>query len=137
MTTNRRTFLKAATLGAAVSIAPSWLVAESPARAPAELSIALIDENGEEASYFPYKRVVLPRNAATWEIDGTDAWNRVEVSFPECVHSGQRVAGFGICIGGELMFVAELTASLHVGRGVRPLFAPGALPVSLFHAKAH
>lgn len=120
----RRAFLQAATAAAAVSIAPAWLISTER---PGGLFIALIQRGGDEATYHGYQRQAAPRDTATWNIDDAVAGNKIAISFPECSGRAQWITGFGICIGGSLMAVAELTAPLYVVAGVTPEFLPGAL----------
>ena len=123
----RRAFLKAATALAGVSLAPAWLISTEQ---PGQLAIVLIQQNGNEATYRGYHRVAAPRNTATWTVDGTLATNKITIAFPMCSGVAQKITGFGICIGGKLMAVCDLTGmSLLVVSGVIPQFAPGDLQI--------
>lgn len=136
----RRAFLKAATAVAASSIAPAWLISTKLPGAlselPGTLSIALIQRGGDEATYHGYRRIAAPRNAATWSVDGTEATNKIKIGFPECSGNGQEITGVGICIGSDLVFVGDLTASFYVDAGWAPEFLPGHLDIPLSHTYA-
>jgi len=92
------------------------------------------DQTTSEATYTPYARVAVTRQAAGWA-GSAGAWdNEAAINFPTCTSGSDTVTHFALGTvvsgAGKVLYCGQLTANLNISAGITPSFAAGDCNVS-------
>lgn len=98
-----------------------------------ELQIGLLS-NGKEVDLGGYTRVIIPRSARSWTVDGDGVSNAEVITFPEITGGGGLLVDSFVIAdqNGTPLLSGNLAADVMLGAGCSFRFNPGALSISLW-----